>query len=229
MIDPTLVHQVDLFAGLRPDGFVLVNSTKTMDGLGLGSLLNEFDTSHLLTAPATEVARRQIGRPLPNAALIGGFAALTGKVAIGAVGAAIRERFRKDSSLAERNVAAATEMYHYTRQAMVFSGQGCSVLRQIEGSRAVAETVALCRPEVVCAYPISPQTHIIEAIGALVKTGELAPCEFINVESEFAAHVGRDRRLGDRGPCLHRHRQPGAPVHDGGALQRLAGSGCRSS
>jgi pyruvate ferredoxin oxidoreductase alpha subunit len=61
------------------------------------------------------------------------------------------------------------------------------VRRQIEGSRAVAETVALCRPEVVCAYPISPQTHIIEAIGAMVKSGQLAPCEFINVESEFAA------------------------------------------
>jgi pyruvate ferredoxin oxidoreductase alpha subunit len=61
------------------------------------------------------------------------------------------------------------------------------VLRQIEGSRAVAETVAACRPEVVCAYPISPQTHIIEAIGALVKSGALSPCEFINVESEFAA------------------------------------------
>ena len=61
------------------------------------------------------------------------------------------------------------------------------MLRQIEGSRAVAETVALCRPEVVCAYPISPQTHIIEAVGAMVKAGELAPCEFINVESEFAA------------------------------------------
>ena len=61
------------------------------------------------------------------------------------------------------------------------------MLRQIEGSQAVAETVAMCRPEVVCAYPISPQTHIIEAVGAKVKTGELAPCEFINVESEFAA------------------------------------------
>ena len=61
------------------------------------------------------------------------------------------------------------------------------MLRQIEGSRAVAQTVALCRPEVVCAYPISPQTHIIEALGELVKTGELTPCEFINVESEFAA------------------------------------------
>jgi pyruvate ferredoxin oxidoreductase alpha subunit len=61
------------------------------------------------------------------------------------------------------------------------------VLAQIEGSRAVAETVALCRPEVVCAYPISPQTHIIEAVGVMVKEGRLAPCEFINVESEFAA------------------------------------------
>jgi pyruvate ferredoxin oxidoreductase alpha subunit len=61
------------------------------------------------------------------------------------------------------------------------------MLRQIEGSRAVAETVALCRPEVVCAYPISPQTHIIEAIGVMVASGTLAPCEFINVESEFAA------------------------------------------
>jgi pyruvate ferredoxin oxidoreductase alpha subunit len=61
------------------------------------------------------------------------------------------------------------------------------VLRQLEGSRAVAEAVARCRPEVVCAYPISPQTHIIEAVGAMVKSGELAPCEFINVESEFSA------------------------------------------
>jgi pyruvate ferredoxin oxidoreductase alpha subunit len=61
------------------------------------------------------------------------------------------------------------------------------VLRQLEGSRAVAEAVALCRPQVICAYPISPQTHIVENLSQLVKTGELAPCEFVNVESEFAA------------------------------------------
>ena len=61
------------------------------------------------------------------------------------------------------------------------------MLRQIEGSRAVAQAVALCRPEVVCAYPISPQTHIVEGLAELVRTGELAPCEFVNVESEFAA------------------------------------------
>ena len=59
--------------------------------------------------------------------------------------------------------------------------------RQIEGSRAVAEAVARCRPEVVCAYPISPQTHIVEALSELVRSGELSPCEYLNVESEFAA------------------------------------------
>src|SRR5215470_9959180 len=58
---------------------------------------------------------------------------------------------------------------------------------QMEGSRAIADTVARCRPQVVPAYPITPQTHIVEAIGAMVKDGGLAGCEFITVESEFAA------------------------------------------
>jgi pyruvate ferredoxin oxidoreductase alpha subunit len=61
------------------------------------------------------------------------------------------------------------------------------MMKQMEGSQAVAQAVALCRPEVICAYPISPQTHIVEGLGALVKKGALAPCEFLNVESEFAA------------------------------------------
>ncbi len=61
------------------------------------------------------------------------------------------------------------------------------MLKQIEGSRGVAEAVALSRPQVVCAYPITPQTHIVEGIGAMVKDGTLENCEFINVESEFAA------------------------------------------
>ena len=61
------------------------------------------------------------------------------------------------------------------------------MLSQIEGSRAVGDAIALCRPEVVCAYPISPQTHIVEHLSKLVKEGALTPCEFVNVESEFAA------------------------------------------
>ncbi|MGO9753313.1 MAG: transketolase C-terminal domain-containing protein [Solirubrobacteraceae bacterium] len=59
--------------------------------------------------------------------------------------------------------------------------------KQLEGSAAVAQTVALCRPEVICAYPISPQTHIVEGLSALVKNGRLTGCEYVNVESEFAA------------------------------------------
>jgi pyruvate ferredoxin oxidoreductase alpha subunit len=61
------------------------------------------------------------------------------------------------------------------------------LLKQIEGSRAIAETIALCRPEVICAYPITPQTHIVEALSEIVRAGDLGPCAFINVESEFAA------------------------------------------
>ncbi len=61
------------------------------------------------------------------------------------------------------------------------------MLKQTEGSHAMAEAIALCRPEVICAYPITPQTHIVEGLGEMVKSGELKNCEFINVESEFAA------------------------------------------
>ncbi len=61
------------------------------------------------------------------------------------------------------------------------------MLEQLEGSQAVAKAVALCRPEVISAYPISPQTHIVEGLSDLVRTGELEPCEYLMVESEFAA------------------------------------------
>lgn len=61
------------------------------------------------------------------------------------------------------------------------------MLKQIEGSQAMAQAVAACHPEVIAAYPISPQTHIVEALSALVKSGKLEHCEYVNVESEFAA------------------------------------------
>src|SRR6476660_1736712 len=61
------------------------------------------------------------------------------------------------------------------------------MLSQIEGSQAVARAVTLCRPEVIAAYPISPQTHIVESLSDRVRTGELAPCEYLMVESEFGA------------------------------------------
>ena len=213
--DVTLLHQVDLFAGLSADGYVLVNTSQSFDELGLGEFVRRFHRDRLLTCPATELALEQLGRPLPNAALLGGFAALTGQITLEAIAAAIRERFAGAIGRAQRRRG---DRRLPTRQ--LTKKRSSPVLRQIEGSRAVAETVARCRPEVVCAYPISPQTHIIEAIGAMVKSGELAPCEFINVESEFAAMSVSIGASADGRAGLHGDREPGAAVHDRGRLQR---------
>jgi pyruvate ferredoxin oxidoreductase gamma subunit len=103
--DPTLLHQVDLFSGIGPDGFVLINTTRTFDELGLAELSARLRPERLLTVPATEFAREHVGRPLPNAALLGAFAALTGVVSLESVAAAIRERF--PTKVADGNVAAA--------------------------------------------------------------------------------------------------------------------------
>ena len=107
--DPTLLHQVDLFGGLGPDGFVLVNTTRSFDELGLGEFVCRFRAERLVTVPATELARQHLGRPLPNAALLGAFAALTETVSLDAVAAAIRERF--PGPVGEANVAAAEAAY----------------------------------------------------------------------------------------------------------------------
>ena len=99
--DPTLLHQVDVFGGLREGGHVLINSGRAPAELGLGDL-----RARVITVPATELAREHLGRPLPNAALLGAFAAVAGVVALESVAAAIRERF--PAGPAEANVAAAT-------------------------------------------------------------------------------------------------------------------------
>lgn len=76
--DPTLLHQVDLFAGLSPHGFLLINTSRTLESLGLEDLLRRLPPEHVVAVPATGIAREMLGRPLPNAALLGAFAALTG-------------------------------------------------------------------------------------------------------------------------------------------------------
>ena len=107
--DPTLLHQVNLFAGLKPDGFLLVNTSRTLEELGLDDLVRTLTPEHVVTVPATEIARAQVGRPLPNAALLGAFAALTGRVSLAAVCDAIRERF--PGEVGDRNARAAEEAY----------------------------------------------------------------------------------------------------------------------
>jgi pyruvate ferredoxin oxidoreductase gamma subunit len=103
--DATLLHQVDVFDGLRPDGFILINTAKSFDELGLGDFVKGLPPERLVTVPASDLAREHTGRPLANAALLGGFAALTEAISLDAVTSAIRERFA--GALGERNVAAA--------------------------------------------------------------------------------------------------------------------------
>jgi pyruvate ferredoxin oxidoreductase gamma subunit len=100
--DPTLLHQVALFEGLMPEGYVLINTKHTFAELGLEEL--ELP-GRRLTVPATDLAREHLGRPMPNAVLLGAFAAVTGVVTIEAVEAAIRAKF--SGKAADGNVAAA--------------------------------------------------------------------------------------------------------------------------
>ena len=112
--DPTLLHQVDLFAGLSAEGYILVNTSQTFAELGLGEFVTNFQADRLLTCPATDFALARLGRPLPNAALLGGFAALTGQVSLESIAAAISERFR--GVVGEQNIAAATDAYQLVLQ-----------------------------------------------------------------------------------------------------------------
>ncbi len=103
--DVTLVHQVELFGGLRDDGYILLNTSRTFEELGLQELIERFRPERLVVLPATEIALEHIGRPLPNAVLLAGFAALSGAVSVESVVTAIEERF--NPGVAAANVAAA--------------------------------------------------------------------------------------------------------------------------
>ncbi|MBX3703760.1 MAG: 2-oxoacid:acceptor oxidoreductase family protein [Steroidobacteraceae bacterium] len=107
--DPTLLHQVDVFSGLVPDGYVLINTTRSLDELGLAEFLGRFRRERVCTVAATELALAHVGRPVPNAALLAGFAAIAGRISLDSVEAAIRDRF--PAKVAEANVAAAREAY----------------------------------------------------------------------------------------------------------------------
>jgi len=114
--DPTLLHQVDLFNGLAPGGFILLNSSRSFEELGLADLVGTLPAAHAVTVPASEIAMQHVGRPLPNAALLGAFAALCGQVALDSVAMAIRDRFAGRTG--EANVAAARDAHDRVRAQM---------------------------------------------------------------------------------------------------------------
>ncbi len=114
--DVTLLRQVDVLAGLPEHAYVLVNSESSISELGLDEFLADHRPERVMTVPATQLAQDHIGRPVPNVALLGGFAALTGKVTLAALELAVAERFA--GALVAGNQAAARAAHEYVRTEM---------------------------------------------------------------------------------------------------------------
>ena len=109
--DPTLLHQVNLFEGLGAEGYLLINSAHGFAELGIEELTGELRPQRGLVVPATELARQYLGRPVPNAALLGGFAAISGLVSLDSVQNAIHRRF--PAEIAVPNAAAARAAFRF--------------------------------------------------------------------------------------------------------------------
>ena len=114
--DPTLLHQVDVFAGLKPDGYILINTNKTFEELGLAEFVKSHRADRLRNVSATDLALKHVGRPVPNVPLLGGFAAVSGVIRLESVIKAIHDRF--SGKVADGNIAAATEAYRIVQQEM---------------------------------------------------------------------------------------------------------------
>ena len=115
--DPTLLHSVDVFSGADPAGFLLINTTKSFLELGLSDYVQGRSPARNIIVPASDIALKHVGRALPNAALLGGFAAATGLVTITSVTSAIADRF--PAKIAAGNIAAAQEAYEFVQRAVM--------------------------------------------------------------------------------------------------------------
>ncbi len=111
--DPTLLHQVDVFAGLKKDGLILINTKSSFAELGLDDFVRDWPAERLCTLAATDLGLKHVGRPMPNVPLLAGFAALSGVVKLESVIMAINAKF--SGKVAQGNVAAATEAYNTVR------------------------------------------------------------------------------------------------------------------
>ena len=112
--DATLLHQVDCLGGLRDHGYILINTAQSFVQLGLQDWVERLPDRHVCSVPATEIALRHVGRPVPNVPLLGGFAAISNLLHIDSVIKAIEDRF--SGKVALGNVAAATEAYEIVKQ-----------------------------------------------------------------------------------------------------------------
>ena len=111
--DPTLFRVIDVFSGLKPNGYLIVNTNKTFEDLHIADVANRLPKGHAVIVPASEIAQRHVGRPVPNAALLGAFAALTEIVHLGSVHDAIEEAF--PGRVGQLNVTAAEEAFAHVQ------------------------------------------------------------------------------------------------------------------
>jgi pyruvate ferredoxin oxidoreductase gamma subunit len=114
--DPTLLHQVDVFAGLKKGGYILINTNKSFEELGLSEFIRDWPPERLCTVAATDLSKKHVGRPMPNVPLLGGFAAVSGVIRLESVIMAINSRF--SDKVAAGNIAGATEAYNVVRAEM---------------------------------------------------------------------------------------------------------------
>lgn len=112
--DPTLLNQVDVFQGLKSDGYVLINSGKSFAELGIGEVAKKLRADRQVCVPATDIAMKHLGRPMPNAVLLGAFAGLSGVISLESVASAIRDKF--SGKVAEGNINAATAAFEFVKQ-----------------------------------------------------------------------------------------------------------------
>jgi len=120
--DPTLLHQVELFAGLSPEGYVLINSAFSVDDLNIGEVLKSLPSDHVCVVPASDIGMKHMRRPIANTPLLGAFAAMTGVIELASVQSAMRQKF--PGALGEANAAAAQDGYDHVIASLAPEGSG---------------------------------------------------------------------------------------------------------
>lgn len=120
--DPTLLHQVELFAGLLPEGYVLINSTFSPAELGIAEVLESLPSGHVCVVPASDIGAAHTRRPIANTALLGAFAAMTRVIALRSVQSAMCQKF--PGALGEANAVAAQAGYDHIMASLAPEGSG---------------------------------------------------------------------------------------------------------
>ena len=113
--DPTLFHAIDVFNGLSPRGYLLINTSRSIAELDIENAVGHLPLRHVRSVPATEIALKYVKRPVPNAVLLGALCALIGDVNVESVVKAIEAKF--PGPVGQANIIAAKAGYELAKAA----------------------------------------------------------------------------------------------------------------